>query len=247
MLQAQDPPTGDEQPRAGETEMFCSICRAEMWSSTTGLRRETVSRDLLGPSRPADQRAAAAGTFWARIRDASMRSDATAKTGCCSVAGLCLHLNQCTKQDQTSRCLCVTKHFTLGVLRASCDPPQPMREQQACCPSPGDMLQAQRWRMVPGVVPCIQGAVPGANFHQEHAQASLEKSKLGQCSRGASCGPTPPLAPWPDAVSLGRYGEHALSPWVAPFGCPCLAFLIFKIRVSHFDIFCGVLSSCAGI
>lgn len=62
----------------------------------------------------------------------------TPKTGCYSVAGLCLHLNQCTKQGQTSPqlsgtpellgCLHATKPFTPGVLRTSCDaPPKPTK------------------------------------------------------------------------------------------------------------------------
>lgn len=66
-----------------------------------------------------------------------MRSDVTPKTEWYGVVGLCLHLNQCTKQGQTSPqlggtsetvgCPHATEPFTLGVLRTSCDPPQPMQ------------------------------------------------------------------------------------------------------------------------
>lgn len=122
----------------------------------------------------------------------------TPETGCYSVAGLCLHLNQCTKQGQTSPqlsgtpellgCLHATKLFTPGVLRTSCDPPQAHKvgcqSSKRLVPASGTRCKPSvGWRMVPGVAPSIQGAVPGANPPQEHAQASLEKSKLGRCSR----------------------------------------------------------------
>lgn len=70
--------------------------------------------------------------FGVWIWGAAVHSNVVQKTECYGVSGLCLHLNQCTKQGQTSPqlsdtpeplgCLHATEPFTLGVLRTSCDP-----------------------------------------------------------------------------------------------------------------------------
>lgn len=238
--------------------MVCSTCGAETWSSTTGLRWEMVGRDLLGPSQPVDQRAAAAGTFWTRMRGAAVRSDVTPKTECYGVAGLCLQLNQCTKQRQTSPqlsgtpeplgCLHATEPFTLGVLRTSCDRPNPRRGLPELLSPLRGHVASPALEDGAGCSPIHPRSSPWSEPSPGTCPGVSGEEQVGTVQpRGRDAAPHicshPGLMPchWVDA------GGHTLSPWVAPFGCPCLAFLIFKIRVSRLDIICGALSFCPGI
>lgn len=140
--------------------------------------------------------------FGTRMRDAAVHSDATPKTMCLGVVGLCWYLTWSQTSPQLSGtpellcCLYATKPFTLGVLTNSggCQSYKPVVPALGTCCKP--RVGGWCWlKLHPS-----KEHVPGANPPQEHVWASLEKSKLGQCSQGGEHRPKPLLPPWPDAV-----------------------------------------------